>query len=93
MSDRKDDFLNLVISESTIDILGYLNKRGTGQYKDFVQHVDVTTLNDRVEQLLEFNLITHCAEKEDVEKEWYEITEKGRKVLQIIEDIIKLVEE
>ncbi len=45
------------------------------------QYANVPTLNTRLKQLLEFNLITHHLEKKELRKEWYEITEKGRKVL------------
>ena len=87
MVDEKEDLLKLAVSEDTIDILRYLNEHGTWQYKDFTEFVDVGTLQDRINRLLKFNLITHRSEDGT---EQYELTEKGRKVLQIMEDIIKL---
>ena len=88
MNDRKDDFLKLAVSTDTIDILRYLNEHGTGQYKDFTEFVDVATLQDRVNRLLEYNLIKHS--EEEPGKEQYKLTDDGRKVLQIMEEIIKL---
>lgn len=88
MNDRKDDFLKLVVSIDTIDILRYLNEHGTGQYNDFMEFVDVDTLQDRANRLLEYNLITHSEEEPGTEH--YKLTDDGRKVLQIMEEIIKL---
>ncbi len=88
MVDEKEHFLKLVVSEDTIDILRYLNEHGTGQYKDFTEFDSVDMLHDRVSQLLEFELITHSEEEPGTEQ--YEITDKGRRVLQIMNDIIRL---
>ena len=89
MVDEKEHFLRLAVSEDTIDILRYLNEHGTGQYKDFMEFVNVDTLHDRIDQLLEFDLITHHSEEEPGIKQ-YELKDKGRKVLQIMNDIINL---
>jgi len=92
MAERERRILRLVGLRGTIDILRHLDRHGTGQYTDFAQYANVPTLNTRLKQLLEFNLITHHLEKKELRKEWYELTEKGRKVLQSLEDIIILVE-
>jgi len=39
------------------------------------------------------SLIEHHLERKDVRKEWYELTEKGMKILQILENLITLVED
>jgi len=44
-----------------------------------------------LKQLLEYNLITHHLEKKGLRRKWYEITDKGGKVLQSLEDIIRSV--
>ena len=87
--DEKEDFLKLVVSVDTIDILRYLNEHGTGQYRDFTEFVDVDTLQDRVNRLLGFNLITRDSEEEPG-TEQYKLTDDGRKVLQIMEEIIRI---
>jgi len=79
--------------KGTIIILRYLNEHGAVQYKHFNEFVVTATLNDRLRQLLEFNLIQHNFTKKDLRKEWYELTEKGKKILQIVEDIIRLAED
>jgi len=87
--DKEEEFLKLISLKGTIDILRYLNEHGTGQYKDLMEFVNEVTLYNRVKQLLEFDLIIHHLNKKDVRKEWYELTEKGRKILQVLEDIIR----
>ena len=92
MDDRKDDFLKLIFSKHTINILRYLNEHKTGQFKDLMEFVNAVTLYNRMKQLLHYNLITHHVDKKELRREWYELTEKGRKVLQILESIIELFE-
>ena len=53
-----------------------------------MEFVDVDTLQDRVTRFLEYNLIKHSEEEPGTE--WYELTDDGRKVLQTMEEIIKL---
>lgn len=65
MDERERRLLRLVGLKCTIDILRHLDKHGTGQYKDFTQYANVPTLNTRLKQLLEFNLITHHLEKKE----------------------------
>ncbi len=86
--DEKEDFLKLVVSECTIDILRYLDEHGAGQYNDFTGFVNADTLQDRVNRLLEYNLMKHLEEESGTEQ--YELTDNGKKVLQIMEEIIKL---
>ena len=90
MDERERRILKLVGLRGTLDILRHLDQHGTGQYMDFIQYANVPTLNARLKQLLDFNLITHHLEKKELRKEWYEITERGRKVLQSLEGIINL---
>jgi len=86
--------LKLLGSRGTIPIFRYLNEHSTAQYYHFNQFIETSTLNKWLRQLLHFNLINHYFMKEGVikRKEWYELTEKGRTVLQIAEAIIKVVD-
>ena len=86
---REKDFLKLLGLSGTIDILFYLNKHGQGQYENFNSLVSISTLNKRLSQLLEFGLISHHSTREDAE-EWYEITEKGRKVVEHLKRLIEI---
>ncbi len=83
--------LRLLGLRGTIAILRYLNEHSTAQYHQFNQFIITSTLNERLRQLLHFKLINHYFVKEGVikRKEWYELTEKGKKVLKIAEAIIQ----
>ena len=67
-------------NNNTKEILQYLRKHEKVQYTNFNLNISVPTLNKRLRKLLKFNLIEHCITKELKRKEWYEITEKGKRV-------------
>ncbi|MBU7029816.1 MAG: winged helix-turn-helix transcriptional regulator [Theionarchaea archaeon] len=86
------ELLALLGSKDTKEILQYLRKHEKVQYTNFDLSISVPTLNKRLRKLLKFNLIEHCITKEPRRREWYEITEKGKNVLKIMEDMIRVVE-
>jgi len=90
--EREEEFLKLIGLTGTTFILRYLNEHGSGQYKDFQEHMNIHSLNLRLGTLLHFNLVEHHLERDQKRKEWYTITEKGRKVLMLMEEMIKTVE-
>ena len=91
--EREEDLLKLVGSKGTITILRFLNELGSAQYKHLHEFMNEHTLNERLRKLLDFNLINHYMDKKAVRKEWYEITEKGKNILKIMEDMIRLIED
>jgi DNA-binding HxlR family transcriptional regulator len=91
--ERGEEFLRVLCLKDTIHILRHLRKHDEVQFTQFAEFVNPVTLQRRLKQLLRLNIIEHHLEREDVRKEWYEFTEKGRKVLQILEDIIKVAED
>jgi len=84
--------LALLGSKDTKEILQYLHKHERVQYTNFDLIISVPTLNKRLRKLLKFGLVEHCIAKEPRRREWYEITEKGKRVLEIMEDMIRVVE-
>ncbi|MBU7029556.1 MAG: winged helix-turn-helix transcriptional regulator [Theionarchaea archaeon] len=74
-------------SKDTIEILQYLRQQGEVQYTNFDLSISLPTLNTRLRKLLKFGLIEHCIAKQPKRKEWYEITERGKNVLKIMEDM------
>jgi len=89
-STKEKDFLKLIGLSGTIDILFYLDEYETGQYKDFNSQICSPVLNKRLPQLVRFGLITHHSTRENVKKEWYEIAEKGRKVVEHLKRLIEI---
>ncbi len=88
----KREFLALLGSKDTVKILQYLRKQGEVQYTDFDLSISPPTLNTRLRKLLKFGLIEHCIAKQPKRREWYEITEEGKNVLEIMESMIRLPE-
>jgi DNA-binding HxlR family transcriptional regulator len=88
---REEQFLKLISSKRARDILKYLNEHDTAQHADLNAFINAITLNTKLHELLIFGLIQHHLEKSDMRKEWYTITEKGKKILQCLEDMIKTV--
>jgi len=91
--ERGEELFRVLCLKDTIHILRHLKEHDEVQFTQFAEFVNPVTLQRRLGQLLRLTLIEHHLERENVRREWYEFTEKGRKVLQILEDIIKVVED
>ena len=89
-SKKEKDFLKLIGLSGTIDILIYLNRHEKGQYKDFNSQICAPVLNKRLPKLLEFGLITHHSARENGKKEWYEITDIGKKAVKHLKKLIEI---
>lgn len=90
---REMELLALLGSKGTKEILQYLRKHGEVQYKDFDLSISIPTLGKHLAKLLKFNLVEHNITRDTKRREWYEITEKGRKILEHLEDMVKLIKE
>lgn len=93
--DKKEEkeFLKLIGLTGTILVLRHLNEHDLRHYKDLQEHINTHSLNQRLRTLLHFNLVEHhYVRDEKKKKEWYTLTETGRKVLMLIEEMIKAVE-
>ena len=78
----KDEILKILGKKGTISILEFLNQHDKVQYSQMRQFADTHTLNTRTRELLKYELVEHHLEREKTRKEWYEITEKGKNILQ-----------
>lgn len=90
---REEDFLKMLGLKATKRILEFLVENETAQYKQLQQFVNTHTLNTRMRELLEFDLVQHHLVREEVRREWYEPTEKGRKILAHLQEMVSLVDE
>lgn len=80
-------FLQVLGLAGTVGILEYLNEHNTATYKELREFASIATLNRRLNQLTSFGLIEHHFEQFK-RKEHYSITEKGRKVFSIVQQLI-----
>ena len=90
---NKEHFLRVLGMRGTRDILRYLGEHGTARYKNFSSFMNTLTLNQRLRQLLGYKLIEHHMDRKVKRIEWYTITEKGKKILKHMNEMIKITEE
>jgi len=81
-------------STGAIQVLETINRTGKTQYKDLSSiKISISTLNTRLLQLMNFGLVKHFTIRDAKQrKEWYEITDKGKIVLEILEQLAQLIE-
>ena len=89
---EEEAFLKMIGLKGTMPILHYLNEKGEAQYTDLMKLINVVSLNTRLKQLLHFGLIQHHLERLETRREWYTTTEKGRKILEYLNEILKLMD-
>ena len=91
--EKKDErkFLKMVGAEDTEEILKFLSENKTAHHNDMLIFSNTNTLNRRLRELLTFGLVKHHFKRGRVREEWYEITDKGIKVLQHISDLIEIM--
>jgi len=87
----KDEILEILGKKGTISILEFLNQHDKVHYSQMKQFADTHTLNTRTRELLKYELVEHHLERERTRKEWYEITEKGRDILQSMQELLEPV--
>jgi DNA-binding HxlR family transcriptional regulator len=90
---KEKEPLKCLCSKGTKEILELLAREGIGRYKDFTQFASTHTINGRLKYLLHHGFIQHHFTKDDKRKEWYTITEKGRKTLKVLNDLERLVQD
>jgi len=88
---EEKEFLKMIGLKGTVPVLKFLNEKGEAHHGDFAHLVNVVSLNTRLRQLLRFGLIEHHLERIETRREWYSITDKGRKILNRLNEILELI--
>ena len=89
---EEEEFLKMIGLKGTMPILRFMNEKGEAQYTDLMQLINVVSLNTRLKQLLHFRLIQHNMERLELRREWYTVTEKGRKVLNYLNEVLEVMD-
>ncbi len=89
--ERMKEVTRLIGLTSTIDVLEFLSQRDEGTYSQLQEFVNTHTLNVRLKGLIEYGFVEHHLEKTEIRREWYTITKKGRKVLELCRELGSLV--
>jgi DNA-binding HxlR family transcriptional regulator len=88
-----EEFYRILGLKGTVNIIKYLSKHGKARYIDLSSLISYASLNTRLMQLETLNLIEHHFDRgKEKREEWYELTEKGKKLILIfnhLEEIIK----
>ncbi len=92
INEHLSEFSKILHLEATYEILDYLNDHGNSHHKNLRQLTSIFTLSHRLNDLLKYTLIEHHFEKEEKRKEWYTITERGRRALQLLKRLEALAE-
>jgi DNA-binding MarR family transcriptional regulator len=80
----KEDFLKFLINENTRQILEFIAENGNTQYKEMMSCINLYFLSTKLGKLLKSGLICHHFERTDRRREWYTLTDKGRRVLECL---------
>ncbi|KYK32229.1 MAG: winged helix-turn-helix transcriptional regulator [Theionarchaea archaeon] len=94
-SEQEYDLFYVLGLKATLRILKYLKEHKKAQYRDLRSvGISIHVLNDRLKQLLKLDLVSHhlVLKRGQKRKEWYELTEKGKKVLKLILELEKIME-
>ncbi len=93
MEEEEEILFRIFRMKAGIEILRFVAEHGTAQYKQLQQFVSVHTLNARLRDLRNLNLIKHRFIREEIRKEWYEPTEKGMKIVKCLDELEKILQE
>ena len=85
--------MKVIGSKGTKEILEFLDENGEGQYKHFCQFLDTHVVNKRLRQFLKLGLVEHHLTKLEKKREWYTITDKGRKVVHLLREMERIFQE
>jgi predicted transcriptional regulator len=89
MEDELGEFFSVLGLQGTRGILAAI-KEGKDQYKNFTLYASEATLNMRTKQLTTLGLIEHhLLRGTGKRREWYTLTDKGKRVLKATTDLEK----
>ena len=92
MEDKLAKFFRVLGFTATIDILNSIEE-GKNQYKHFIPFASISTLNERMKQLEALGIIEHHLAREDKRREWYTLTQKGKKVVKVVTRLEKVFQD
>lgn len=80
--------------KATKEILELLETQGAAPYRELTTVATPPTVNRLLRDLMNLDLVKCCRDIRDgVEKEWYEPTERGKKVVQCLRELEELMKE
>ena len=89
---KQETFFRMIGSKGAVRILQILDIEEEARYKTLQESLNTYTLNSRIKDLLNYDLIQHHLVREEVRKEWYELTERGRRIVELLNEIAENVD-
>lgn len=79
--------------KGTVDLLKMLKGKNKMQYKDLSTiDIAISILSSRINVLLRIGFIEHHLKRTVKKEEWYTLTKKGERVLNLIDEIEEIVD-
>lgn len=89
--DKVEEFLNLIGSRFTAQILEFMEQKEQTRYGDMT-FLSCFSLNKRLHYFLKHGVVEHHVERLPLKREWYELTERGRKMNGLLRRMSVLLE-
>jgi len=91
MKENQKDFLSVLGRSSTKKILEFLDSHDNVQLDNLTHFATSFTLKRLFQELMEFNLIKCHVQMDNEKKVWYELTEKGTKILHALRELERIL--
>jgi len=91
VKENQKDFFAVLGRSSTKKILEFLDSHDNVQLDNLTQFATSFALKRLFQELMEFNLIKCCVQINDEKKVWYELTEKGTKILHALRELERVL--
>ncbi|MBU7024363.1 MAG: hypothetical protein HXS40_09380 [Theionarchaea archaeon] len=92
MKENEEDLIKVLTSKGAMEVLEYIHQHNEFHREDMKEFCGIRTLDIRLWELTSLGLI-YSLENGQNQVEGYSITDKGEKVLQVIERLLSIVED
>ncbi|MGC1120777.1 MAG: hypothetical protein WBA22_06755 [Candidatus Methanofastidiosia archaeon] len=89
---NEEDLIKVLASKGAIEVLEYINQHSEAHREDMKEFCGIRTLNARLQELSALGMIRRLEKGQNL-MEGYSITDRGKKVLQVIESLLNLIED
>ena len=87
-----EDVLKELTLRHVLEILEATNEKGKMRYTDLMEHIQQPPFL-KLHELYDLGLLDHIIIRVERREEWYELTEKGKTVLQMVDEVVKIMAE
>lgn len=87
---NEEEVFHLLSLKYVLAVLEFVCEHGETKYADMENDFTIHSIRIKVGDLIRCGLLQLCIERRERRKEWFEITEEGKKTLQIVDDLAGL---